>query len=846
MVRFFVLLVSQFSRSLTKRHLRKDFPIFVFILIGLMCIVPLGARAEVPVLELKSDHERYDLALSAEILEDKEKKWTIEDVSRQPLSQKFVPIGSPTPNLGKSGSAFWIRFQVKTEPGSSADISDQGWLLNPGWAFPTYIQFFSPKPAPEHATGSGGWHIKEGVIPIISPPIGTPHKPPFFRLPNGLKEPTPFYLRITAEGPIILPLEICKEDVFYRKTQLRAGFLNVIYGAILAIAIYNLFLFFSLRGLSYLWYVLYLILIGLFVYCNNDVTFFGLLDIRAISVHARLTLIFGALGVFWISLFTKTFLITRRNAPKGDTVLKIFMALCLLNAGLGPFANLQILNFFLDLLLFLSSVIFLWIGFICWRGGFKPARFFLLAVGILSLTAIFYTLILEDVIAFSHARLAFIEISIPIEAILLSLALADRIRVLQRERETAQAASQAKSQFLASMSHEMRTPMNAILGMADLLGDSPLNPEQKNYVRIFRNAGESLLDVIDDIFDFSKVEAGKIELDKVVFTLVEQVEGICEMMALRAHEKNLEISCRVLPDTPNYLVGDPGRLRQILVNLIGNAVKFTHQGEIALEVMRSKRDTVSPEDTDVELLFSVRDTGIGIAKDKLETIFESFTQADAYTTRRYGGTGLGLTICRRLVELLGGKIWVESEPDRGSTFSFTGRFDIDPEAGNRELPEPVQLAGIHALEERPPEAEGGKESQVRPLHILLVEDAEENQFIIEAYLSDGHRQLEIAENGKIAVEKFMAGTYDLVLMDIQMPVMDGYEATRQIREWEKKQGKITTPIIALTAHALEEEKNKCLDAGCDDFLTKPVKKKDLLKRIEAVIKKRINDRGYMA
>ena len=381
---------------------------------------------------------------------------------------------------------------------------------------------------------------------------------------------------------------------------------------------------------------------------------------------------------------------------------------------------------------------------------------------------------------------------------------------LEQAKAVAESASQIKSDFLASMSHEIRTPINAITGIAHLLARTHLSDEQARYVEIFRRASENLLGLIDSILDFSKVEAAQLALETAEFSLADIVERVMEMLGAPAQQKGLRLSCEITPNVPICLIGDPNRLSQILLNLIGNAIKFTEHGEVSLRIT---------QDIDVSVKnmvrFTVSDTGIGIPQEKIAVVFDRFTQADSSTTRRYGGSGLGLTISKRLVELMGGTIRVESNTGEGSVFSFA--IPLETWSGR------VSQVGA--------EVTVRQDANLPPLRILLVDDYPDNRTIILAYLQDTPYHVEIAENGLIACEKFFSGSYDLILMDRQMPVMDGLSAARAIRAWEQENHRHPTPIIALTAAALKGDRDLCIASGCDAYLAKPIKQDVLLRAI---------------
>ncbi|HET8705874.1 MAG TPA: 7TM diverse intracellular signaling domain-containing protein [Pseudomonadales bacterium] len=759
-----------------------------------------------------------------------------------------------------------------------------------------------------------------------------------FPLQSSNTEDKTILLRLQTNYQLRVPLYIWTIDQYYRETNLRTLFEGFYFGVVVIMAFYNLCIFFYGRDKSYGTYSLFILFIAGFVATERGISSEYFWADHP-DIDFPMALVLTALGAGISLPFTSYFLSLNVNAPKIDRAYRYFFRVWMCVAVLAAvFPQPWILYLLVTLIVPGGSSLFV-VGFLMWRKGVPAAPFFTIAWAIFVNSAISYNAFIFGLLPISPLTEYSLQIGNMIEVTVLSLGLANRIKTLSQEKQAAAMLSTAKSDFLATMSHEIRTPMNGILGMAELLGDTKLSSQQSTYLNTILSSGQTLLTVLNDILDYSKIESGKFELESITFDVRSTLSDATNVFSVKAKEKSLYYNIYVAADVPASMRGDPVRIKQVISNLVNNAFKFTKEGSVTVSVSRPERD---------HLLFEVKDSGIGIPPDKQASIFEKFTQADSSTSRQFGGTGLGLSISKRFVQAMGGDIGVRSEVGAGSTFWFTlpirdelaygasletshlsrirNAMLISPDsalldqwsgyadywhckletkvslsAAHRALSEEnaacdilvidqhcsdfkdsilnavvalaqtkkIQLLflletgtsrnpwencsppawfeefplSVNRLQSRftaetsaPTDAKkpGDELPNLSMLKILVVDDNQVNSLVIKGFLKKLQIQPQVVDSGQAALDTvFSADTpFDLILMDCEMPEIDGYLATEKIREWELTQGKQRTPICALSAHAMDSYRQKCFRSGMDDFLSKPINFEQLIEKLQ--------------
>lgn len=752
----------------------------------------------------------YPLLPYVEVLEDQDRTLTIEDVQSETIGAQFVLAGEDHGGFSRVQSAYWVRFTVENRSAQNED-----WMLAFLWPMIGQIELFVPNDGHFEKRQSGA------NFPFYEREIV--HRAFIFPIQIESNTQQTIYLRLTSHGFFPLSLSFYTTHVFVEKNAEEQFVLGLFYGLILVMAGYNTFLYFSLRDTAYLYYVLFTISVGIM-----EATFDGFayqyIWPQSAWWNQNATPAFSVLGFIAFMRFSQIFLNSQYYAPRLHRAIYIFVGyyFCsiVLQISVGGVVNYPpILSDVINVMNVIGVFLFMWLGIRCWNLGYEPARFYLIAFAIPMF--IFSYVILTELGVFSLNFLSLygIHVGMGLQVILFSLALANRINTLrgekEREERTSQAAhlkvlaaeeaNQSKSEFLANMSHQIRTPMHAILGYAQILRRAVGLPrEHRQAVETIENSGNHLLSLINEVLDLSKIEAGRMDMHRTDFDLNGLVLGVEVMFRLRSSQKGLALHMEPVDGDAVWVQGDEGKLNQVLINLVGNAVKYTQSGEVVLRVRRQDNDVY---------LFEVLDTGPGIPKAAQSVVFEPFQQG-IEGLREGGGTGLGLVIARRLVELMGGQLDLESEPEQGTRFFFSLNL---PSAQMGETRQARQIVGL---------------TSGQTVRALVVDDVQENRDVLCQLLLDIGVMVEQAISGKEAIEKVAQMRPDIVFMDIRMPEMDGVDATKYIREMING-GDVK--VVAVSASVFAHEQERYLNAGFDGFLEKPFRVDRLYDSLAALL-----------
>ncbi|MDO9584521.1 MAG: response regulator [Desulfomicrobium sp.] len=908
--------------------------VLAFLVLLPSCFIGLNPVWAAEVCVLGADVEEYDLRPFMEYLEDKEKILAIEQAASPDMASRFGPPPKGHFNFGFTSSALWFRFTIS---GKQAASEDGGlptiWILDPGWQLYDTIHLYVPRPETV-----GGWEVySAGRLLSVA---GAPEKR-HFKLPTGLGAPTTCYIRITGIRPLMVSPTIATFDRNLRVNGFKTLGTSILLGFFATMMLGNLAVYLYTGNSKYKWFVLSNLTFTSFVATTS---YQHLIMVKNLPT---IIMMVGLVGQAIVATTVRTFFEIRKHNRTLNTILLVSVW-AVLGAAASAFVLPEAMHPKLSIyaLMPLTLVVF-WACFDSLKRDRTPALIFMVAWLGAVIAGFTYNWALKGGLPFVHPF--FMWVSFVIEALSMSILLAYSIETLSAQRQAAEAMARTRSSFLASMSHEIRTPMTAVLGFLNLSLHLGAQGQLRQYLLKIKAAADHLMGIINDILDLAKIEAGKVELEAKSFEVDALLQDTADILVSRAFENGNELVISVQPGLPRRLIGDPLRLKQVLLNLGSNAVKFTHDGTVRLAV-RADADAASAQDV-VTLRFEVSDTGIGIDPSVIPRMFTSFEQADTSTARVYGGTGLGLSISRKLVQIMGGDITVQSRPKEGSTFEFTAVFSPDSQGDSQDearfadrivnvlvvedhpasraaleevaeclglrhtfagsageaarllgaedfdlilldwglpdmsgleavaflrtseraarvplalmasparpemetlrlkesgvhgvLAKPFTVASVKALlrqvlysEESATFADEGiladapsDFEQARGLRVLLAEDNLFNQELLGVILEEAGVEMEVVDNGAEAVRRVTDGgaALDVVLMDVHMPVMGGFEATRTIRRDERFSA---LPVVAMTADITAEDRARCLEAGMDDHLTKPVDTDELFR-----------------
>ncbi|UUY10076.1 response regulator [Pseudomonas sp. J452] len=774
------------------------------IFFWLLCLLPALAGA----VEFDETTTRLPLGATMHVFEDVRGDASIVDVASPALQGSFRQHRQAVLNAGYSRSVFWLRLDLQYSPRSASGAAHP-WYLELAYPPLDHLELYLPDAA-------GGYRLAQrtgDALPFSSRQIKQNNYLFELDLPPGQSQR--IYLRLESQGSMQAPLTLWSPQAYLEYQPKRIYVLGIIYGVLLVMLIYNLFIYLSVRDTSYLYYILYIASFGLYQVSVNGAGIEYFWPDSPWWANAATPFLIGSAAFFGCQ-FARSFLHTAEHSPWVDRLLLLLMACGALVMALALTASYGVALRMATYLALLFTVVIFSAGVLAWMRGMRVARYFIFAWSAFLVGGITNTLMVLGYLPNLFLTMYASQIGSALEVGLLSLALADRINAMKEERaRILQEASselealnreladnnRLKDEFLATVTHELRTPMNGVIGSLELMQTLKLDVELEQYQKTAAGSARDMMRMVNDILALTELQAGKLYPRREPFSLRGLFDGLRAQYSPRAMEKGLEFIVELDDSLPDTLEGDAGKLAQSIGYLLDNAIKFTHQGHVSLRVSAG-----GPLTANMPLRIEVLDSGIGFSVPAGGSLYQRFKQLDGSMTRQYGGLGIGLAICRQLVDLLGGTLRHQSTPGQGSSFELDVQLNLpvqarEPGGGRRR---------IGGLPQRRPEQ----------CTVLIVEDNAINQLVTRGMLLKLGYRVRTADNGVEALEMLRSEPIDAVLLDCQMPVMDGFATCRALRGLP---GCAELPVLAITAHSHSGDRERCLAAGMSDYLAKPVK-----------------------